>query len=161
MTDKELQEMADIYGLYTEEDVKIRLRYETAGFQRRLDIIQGFLDRDEEYIKLKNELKNKTYVVWHYPSSGELPEPDVKEKLLFYVKEYSDKINDYYRHFAIGVYKHSFMFDEVNIFEEQSKGYSCEHLPETVIAWQYISLPEDCQKNTENKKEDTNGSNSI
>lgn len=60
MTDEELQEVADIYGLYTKEDVKNRLRYETAAFQRRIDMIQGFLDRDEEYIKLKTELKKET-----------------------------------------------------------------------------------------------------
>ena len=74
MTDEELQEMADIYGLYTEEDVKSRLRYETATFQRHIDILQGFLDRDTEFNELKNNLEKSKHMLEIFVEEvGKLP----------------------------------------------------------------------------------------
>ena len=43
---------------------------------------------------------------------------------------------------VLGFYKKSFINDDVKLFVEKSKGYEEEHLPQDVIAWKEIVLPE-------------------
>lgn len=79
---------------------------------------------------------------WHYPSRGELPDVDENMRILFYVEDRYEADESNYCHPALGFYRPAFMQQGVKLFVEQSKGYSCEHLPSCVIAWQYIELPE-------------------
>ena len=43
---------------------------------------------------------------------------------------------------VLGYYKKSFLRDDVKLFVEKSRGYEDEHLPQAVIAWKEIVLPE-------------------
>ena len=81
---------------------------------------------------------------WQYPSKGKLPKCDEETQLIFYV-------NCYYKvggetltrkRMVLGYYKKSFLRDDVKLFVEKSRGYEDEHLPQDVIAWKEIVLPE-------------------
>ena len=79
---------------------------------------------------------------WHYPSKGDLPQCDENTQLLFYVKDWNEIRNDYYYHFALGFYRSPFLINGGKMFVEESKGYSCEHIPERVIMWKELVPPE-------------------
>ena len=81
---------------------------------------------------------------WHYPSKGELPDTKEDERILFFVKDTNVYDGSPYQHFALGFYKSISYKGGKKMFSEQSKGYSCDFLPEEVIAWQYIKPPEEC-----------------
>ena len=82
---------------------------------------------------------------WHYPSKGELPKCDEETQLMFYVNCYYevDGETKIRKRTVLGFYKKSFMNDDVKLFVEKSKGYEEEHLPQAVIAWKEIVLPEE------------------
>ena len=77
---------------------------------------------------------------WHYPSKGEYPECDEKTQLIFYVTCYYGDITR--KRMVLGYYQKSFLRDDVKLFVEKSRGYEDEHLPQDVIAWKEIVLPE-------------------
>ena len=81
---------------------------------------------------------------WQYPSKGEYPECDENKKLWLYFKDYyaNDRSCEYpiYRT-STGVYKTSFLNEDVKLFVEKSKGYESEILPRDIIAWQYLPEP--------------------
>ena len=81
---------------------------------------------------------------WHYPSKGEYPECDENKKLWLYFKDYyaNDRSCEYpiYRT-STGVYKTSFLNEDVKLFAEKSKGYESEILPRDIIAWKYLPEP--------------------
>ena len=81
---------------------------------------------------------------WHYPSKGELPKCDEKTQLIFYVNCYYEVGGETLirKRTVLGCYKKSFLNDDVKLFVEKSKGYEDEHLPQDVIAWKEIVLPE-------------------
>ena len=81
---------------------------------------------------------------WHYPSKGELPKCDEETQLIFYVNCYYkvDGETVTRKRMVLGYYKKSFLRDDVKLFVEKSKGYEEEHLPQAVIAWKEIVLPE-------------------
>lgn len=85
---------------------------------------------------------------WHYPSKGEYPECDENKKLWLYFKDYYANDRDcehpIYRT-STGVYKTSFLNEDVKLFVEKSKGYEDEHLPKDVIAWKEIVLPKESE----------------
>ena len=82
---------------------------------------------------------------WQYPSRGELPECDETKKLWLYFKDYYANDRDcehpFYRT-STGVYKTSFLNENVKVFAEKTKGYESEILLKDVIAWKEIVLPE-------------------
>ena len=78
---------------------------------------------------------------WHYPSKGELPDTKEDERILFFVKDTHDYDGSPYQHFALGFYKAISYKGGKKMFSEQGKGYSCDFLPEEVIAWQYLPEP--------------------
>ena len=42
---------------------------------------------------------------------------------------------------STGVYKTSFLNEDVKLFAEKSKGYESEILPKDIIAWMYLPEP--------------------
>ena len=81
---------------------------------------------------------------WHYPSKGELPKCDEETQLIFYVNCYYEVCGETLtrKRMVLGYYKKSFLRDDVKLFVEKSRGYEDEHLPQAVIAWKEIVLPE-------------------
>ena len=81
---------------------------------------------------------------WHYPSKGELPKCDEETQLMFYVNCYYNLGDETItiKRTVLGYYKKSFLRDDVKLFAEKSRGYEEEHLPQDVIAWKEIVLPE-------------------
>lgn len=81
---------------------------------------------------------------WHYPSKGELPKCDEEKQLIFYVNCYYEVGGETLirKRTVLGFYQKSFINDDVKLFVEKSKGYEEEHLPQDVIAWKEIVLPE-------------------
>ena len=81
---------------------------------------------------------------WQYPSKGEYPKCDENKKLWLYFKDYyaNDRSCEYpiYRT-STGVYKTSFLNEDVKLFVEKSKGYESEILPRDIIAWKYLPEP--------------------
>lgn len=77
---------------------------------------------------------------WHdlRKDPDDLPKENVQ--IVFYVKEYFKSIEKYKNHYCLGVYKKSFLNDDVKLFVERSKGYECEHSTEYVLYW--CELPE-------------------
>lgn len=84
----------------------------------------------------------KEQIQWNYPSKGELPECDENRQLLFCVTEWNKISASRRKRFTLGVFKKMFLNENPCVFYEQTKGFSCEYLPEEVIAWQYIAMPE-------------------
>ena len=88
------------------------------------------------------EVESKEQIQWNYPSKGELPECDENRQLLFCVTEWNKISASRRKRFTLGVFKKMFLNENSCVFYEQTKGFSCEYLPEEVIAWQYIAMPE-------------------
>ena len=44
---------------------------------------------------------------------------------------------------VLGYYKKSFLSDDDKLFVEKSRGYEEEYLPQDVIAWKEVMLPEE------------------
>lgn len=88
------------------------------------------------------EVESKEQIQWNYPSKGELPECDENRQLLFCVTEWNKISASRRKRFTLGVFKKMFLNEPSCVFYEQTKGFSCEYLPEEVIAWQYIAMPE-------------------
>ena len=106
------------------------------GYALEEEVEQAFKDGAEFGFNKANE--------WHYPSKGELPKCDEETQLMFYVNCYynlGDKTVTRKR-MVLGYYKKSFLSDDVKLFIEKSRGYEDEHLPQAVIAWKEIVLPE-------------------
>jgi hypothetical protein len=80
---------------------------------------------------------------WHdlRKDPKDLPQCDENTQLIFYVKDWGAKKNDYYYHFALGFYRPAFAIDG-KLFLEEGRGYSCEHSPEHVIMWKELVKPE-------------------
>ena len=74
---------------------------------------------------------------WHdlRKDPNDLPKCTENEQVIFYVQEYYKNIEKYINHYCLGVYKKSFMDDDVKLFVEKSKGYECEHSTEEVLRW--------------------------
>lgn len=74
---------------------------------------------------------------WHdlRKNPNDLPKCTENEQVIFYVREYYKAIEKYKNHYCLGVYKKSFMNDDVKLFVERSKGYECEHSTENVLYW--------------------------
>lgn len=89
-------------------------------------------------------LKKIEYQRWHYIKNGDFPKCDEDKKLWLFFKDYhvndKDFLNPIYRT-APGVYKTSFLNENVKLFAEKSKVYESEILPKDVIAWQYLPEP--------------------
>jgi hypothetical protein len=100
-------------------------------------------DEGTKQIQKAYELGNKANE-WHYPSKGELPECDETTQLIFYVNCYYEVGGETLtrKRMVLGYYKKSFLRDDMKLFVEKSKGYEDEHLPQEVIAWKEIVLPE-------------------
>lgn len=65
----------------------------------------------------------------------DLPKCEETKQILFYVKEWYERIQKHRNHYCLGFYKKAFMNDDVKLFAEKSKGYENEHLPQTVLFW--------------------------
>ena len=76
---------------------------------------------------------------WHFPSKGELPEPN--KPLRLYIDDEIPEIKTRLKRSAFGTYREMFLDSKKMVFREESKGYSCEYLPQSIIAWQYLSAP--------------------
>ena len=63
---------------------------------------------------------------WHYPSKGEYPKCDAET----------------IKRIVLGYYRKPFLIKDGMVFVEKSRGYEEEHLPQSVIAWKEIVLPE-------------------
>lgn len=94
--------------------------------------VLAWADRNDRSAELKDVEKNR----WHYPSEGDLPETEKDEKILLFVEETDTQIPMTHRRPVVGMYK-----EGAKLFVSTERGYSCEFLPEQVIAWQYILLP--------------------
>lgn len=124
------------------EDAKEELeqiRNERNFFQKRCEDIEYnyYCDKLDCQFLSSNE--------WHYPSKGELPKCDEETQLIFYVNCYynlGDEEIVTKKRMVLGYYKKAFLRDDVKLFVEKSKGHEEEHLPQAVIAWKEIVLPE-------------------
>ena len=65
----------------------------------------------------------------------DLPQCAENKRILFYVKEWLENVQHYHNHYCLGFYKNAFLYDDVKVFVEKSKGYENEHLPQTVLFW--------------------------
>ncbi len=89
-------------------------------------IIQAYIaGATENGIKIHDLRKNP----------NDLPECDESKQITFYVEEWIESIQKYYKHYCLGFYKKSFLNDDIKLFVEKSKGYENEHLPKTVLFW--------------------------
>ena len=106
------------------------------GYALEEEVEQAFKDGAEFGFNKANE--------WHYPSKGELPKCDEETQLMFYVNCYYNLGDEtvIIKRTVLGYYKKSFLRDDVKLFVEKSRGYEDEHLPQAVIAWKEIVLPE-------------------
>ena len=99
-------------------------------------IVSSFKDGAEFGYNKANE--------WHYPSKGEFPKCDEETQLVFYVNCYYEIGGETItrKRIVLGYYKKAFLREDVKLFVEKSRGYEDEHLPQDVIAWKEIVLPE-------------------
>ena len=99
----------------------------------------------EEYAEgTKTEKELEKANEWHYPSKNELPNCDDKTLLIFIANDYYEINGETIikKRTVLGFYKKAFINDNMKLFVEKSKGHEEEHLPQSVIAWKEIVLPE-------------------
>lgn len=92
----------------------------------------------KEYLETKENEKLKAQILkWHdlRKDPNDLPKCAENEQVIFYVQEYYKEIGKCKNHYCLGVYKKSFLNDDVKLFVERSKGYECEHSTECILFW--------------------------
>ena len=77
---------------------------------------------------------------WHnlQENPTDLPKCEENEQIIFYVNEWIESIHKYRTHYCLGFYKKAFLYDDVKVFVERSKGYENEHFPESVLRWREL-----------------------
>ena len=102
--------------------------------------IEHKTDLKPEYIRIKEAYidgaKENGVIIHNLKENpDDLPKCDESKQITFYVEEWIESIQKYYRHYCLGFYKKAFMNDDIKLFVEKSKGYESEHLPKTVLFW--------------------------